>query len=362
MALAALVALAVRWLGRGGPARVQLGERAFLALLVTLAAGVRVAWVMAVPNRLVSDFAIYHELAVALVSGQGYTLTGPIGQEDLALYLGTDKTLPYTTAYRAPGTPLLAALLYRVFGVHPVLMKAASVLLGTATALLLYRLLARAGQERAGRIAALDLGALSLGRVRHQPVRQRGPVHLRADRRRSARGAAARLRPRRRRRLPVPADVAADRLAQALARRRQPRAIVLFLAGMAIAIAPWTARNALTFHRFIPICTSDGEFAARHSTYAMPPEVRESPRFDRALARVERDRRRGRAQPPRPRRGARQPRRHPRRRSGRRAARRRDGDARLVRRRRPHAAVVGDRCLRPGRESGPGAGPAGGVD
>jgi hypothetical protein len=69
-------------------------------------------------------------------------------------------------------------------------------------------------------------------------------------------------------------------LAQTLAHRRRPRAIVLVLAGMAIAIAPWTVRNARTFHRFIPICTSDGEFAARHSTYSLPAGLRESARFE----------------------------------------------------------------------------------
>jgi len=76
-----------------------------LIVIVGVALILRSLWTFSVHNELVSDFAIYHELAQALTSGQGYTLTGPVAAEDFTLYLGTDKRFPYPTAHRAPEQP-----------------------------------------------------------------------------------------------------------------------------------------------------------------------------------------------------------------------------------------------------------------
>jgi hypothetical protein len=123
----------------------RLRESSFMLLLVTLAGSLRLAWIAGVPNRQVSDFAIYHELGAALATGQGYATTGPIGVEDLFFYVGSKEPLPYTTAYRPPGAPLWAAVLYRLFGVNALWFKLSNAALSAGTCFLIYFILLQAG-------------------------------------------------------------------------------------------------------------------------------------------------------------------------------------------------------------------------
>jgi len=88
---------------------------------------------------------------------QGYTLTGPTGLEDVKLYLGPGVTLPYVTAYRAPGTSLWGALLYLVAGTRPYVFKLANLALD-AILIGLIAAVARCGRLDAG---AAGLAALS---------------------------------------------------------------------------------------------------------------------------------------------------------------------------------------------------------
>ncbi len=102
----------------------RLSSRRALFIIAGTALMLRIFWVCAVSNEQVTDFAIYHELAQAVLSGKGYALTGPVGAEDLELYLGTDKHLPYTTAYRAARNYVFWAVgLFALFGDHVFVFK-----------------------------------------------------------------------------------------------------------------------------------------------------------------------------------------------------------------------------------------------
>jgi hypothetical protein len=118
------------------------GRRAIL-LLFFIGFLIRLAVIIGIPNKQVSDFQIFHELAVALSNGKGLAYDGPAGLgEDVALYrhhYGANGPLP--TAFRMPGTPLATASLYALFGPREILPKILNALLGAGIGICLLLLM-----------------------------------------------------------------------------------------------------------------------------------------------------------------------------------------------------------------------------
>jgi 4-amino-4-deoxy-L-arabinose transferase-like glycosyltransferase len=271
-------------------------ERTFLLLLLAAALVPRIAWVAAVRNEQVSDFAIYHELGLALVSGRGYAVTGPVGVEDIDLYIGGPRALPYTTAFRAPGVSLWSAALYEVFGTSSFVARAANVALGAAAPLLLFLLLRRSMLAEVARPASLAAALYPTSIMATNLVGTEILFSLlllaaawmleRSDAGRATAshsrswlwlaaagltaGAAALVRSML---LPLAASFAlALGLRHGVRRGGLRAAAVVFC--MAVAVAPWTIRNWRVFGRFIPICTDEGMFLATHSAENVPERAR----------------------------------------------------------------------------------------
>ncbi|MBI3552611.1 MAG: glycosyltransferase family 39 protein [Elusimicrobia bacterium] len=269
----------------------RLPRRTFLLAVLSLAAGVRLAWTFAARNDQVSDFAEYEELSAALASGQGYCVTGPEGRDDLGHYLNLPpRPRPYATAYRPPGTALLGALLYKILGRDPLWMKLANAALGMMVCWILYMLLGRAGDEGAARAAALAwavypaavsatdlfgselpftaallLAALCLGRALENKAAFKESAILGA-----ALALACLLRS------VAPFLAAADALTWLLRHGRR-RAAALTLAAWAACLAPWTLRNWRVFHEFIPIAANSGEVLAIDTFRLLPDAARADP-------------------------------------------------------------------------------------
>ena len=295
IALVALGAAATLSLGfLAGRVLPRWRERSFLLLLVASSFLPRVAWVAAVRNEQVSDFAIYHELGVALVSGRGYAITGPVGIEDIEIYIGGPRALPYTTAFRAPGVALWCAALYATFGTSSGVALAANVALGAAVPLFLFLLLRRSRIPELARPASLAaalyptavmttnlvgseilFSLLLLAAAWMLERSERGGASFTGSFGWLAAagltsGAAALVRS-----MFLPLAVS---LALALALRDGLRkgwsraaAVILF---MALVVAPWTLRNWRAFGRFIPVCTAEGIFLGIHSARNVPEHSR----------------------------------------------------------------------------------------
>lgn len=261
----------------------ELGRKPSLVIILILALASRLAWFGTVRNEQVSDFAIYQELASSLASGQGYAITGPVGVEDLELYIGAGHGLPYTTACRAPGVPLWGALLYKIFGPHPRAFLVSNLIFGAGTAMLIF-LLFELFWERLGRRAAflwsiypsaimatnlygteimsaffLVLIALVLSAYPGQ-ARSKSPLLglLVAG--------AALIRSFL---VPLIAAVSVAIWLDSGLKRGISR-VLLFLVFVAVGLSPWTVRNWSVFHRFIPVCTMEGMFLGLHTTKDVP--------------------------------------------------------------------------------------------
>ncbi|MDX9701625.1 MAG: hypothetical protein RBU23_01135 [Candidatus Auribacterota bacterium] len=121
-----------------------------LPVLICIGIVVRVVSIVAIPNRQVSDFQIYHELARALARGHGFAYTGTTGLlEDLPMYLNKKPALEVTTAFRPPGFPLMLSLVYRVLGSNPVYGKWLNLLIGMLAGICVYYLLLPVGLKAA---------------------------------------------------------------------------------------------------------------------------------------------------------------------------------------------------------------------
>lgn len=113
-----------------------------IGLLFTLALALRTAWVLAVDRVgwVLNDALMYHALASGIIQGNGFTdLTGqPMAQWP-------------------PGFPGLLALLYWVFGQHPVVGELCNALIGALTVVVLYLAVHRALGRKVATIAAVIL-------------------------------------------------------------------------------------------------------------------------------------------------------------------------------------------------------------
>ncbi len=276
---AALSALVFELCARGLDA---VSPRAALIAILSTAAICRAGWVLWNDNEQVSDFAIYHELAAAVAGGQGYTLTGPAGAEDLELYLGRDKTLPYTTAHRAPGVAFVGAALFKIAGPLDNAFKLLNLFLGVATAWLLTLLLSAwpAAARRAGLVWAIYPPAVMATSLYGSEILFTFLLCL---------AGLLFQRGRESDRLKYPA-IGIVLAAAALTRSflwplvLSGVAAIIFTHGwkkgafkagflivcVFIALTPWIARNWSLLQRFVPICTNEGEFLAQRTKEFVP--------------------------------------------------------------------------------------------
>jgi 4-amino-4-deoxy-L-arabinose transferase-like glycosyltransferase len=116
----------------------------------------RFVWICSVRNEQKTDFAIFHELAVSLCQGTGYSYTGPVGlADDVGIFLHKPQaTPPVATAFRLPGTSLLLAGVYLITGPSQFAGKCFYALLSALIGVLLFLLLRRT-QSQAAVAAAL---------------------------------------------------------------------------------------------------------------------------------------------------------------------------------------------------------------
>jgi 4-amino-4-deoxy-L-arabinose transferase-like glycosyltransferase len=120
-----------RWMGDNGNLLVTILLLAFI---------LRLAWVLAVPTRPISDFHEFHRLAISLIDGQGYVSTS--GEP---------------TAYRPPGYPIFLTGIYSIFGVSDLAARLVNVLLGVLTCWLTYQLASELFDRRVGLVAGVLL-------------------------------------------------------------------------------------------------------------------------------------------------------------------------------------------------------------
>jgi len=260
-----------------------------IGLIIILGIGfcLRLCWLVSIHNEQVSDFAIYAELSKALVAGKGYTLTGPVGAEDLIRYLGPDKHLPYTTANRAPGAPLWGAFLFKIFGSHKISYLISNLLLGTGTIWLLYLLLEK-NRFWARRAALLwvfyppafmavnlfgteTLFSFSLLLTAYLISHWKEDNPFKYPLIGAAVGWTALVRSML---LPLCASVLLT-----IIPANKPRQILqktgIFFLFLILTLSPWTIRNWKVFHRFIPVCTMEGEFLGRHTSNLLPEALKD---------------------------------------------------------------------------------------
>lgn len=228
-----------------------------LFLVVGFAFILRLIWNLNVHTYPISDFAWYHERALGLIQGQGYTFNGK------------------ATAYWPIGYPLFLAALYKIFGPHLYVAKAANVLIGSLTVGLAYLLGNKLWGFWPGLIGALSLAFLPsyiewtsvlCSEVLYTFLLMTSIyifVCKRPEQQKWYHPATSGLL------LGTAIIVRANSLLLPFVliflyfvfskslRRGAVQAAILLLA-VVLVIAPVTLRNYLVFHRFIPISTNSG--------------------------------------------------------------------------------------------------------
>ena len=231
-----------------------------LAVILTLALGLRVseAWDGRAP---VFDAAAYATIAANLDHGEGFTL-------------GRDATQPASNY--SPGLPLLAAGVYEITGgVHERTARLVLALLGTLAVLFTYLIGRRLSGPGAGLIGAAAIAIYPAlleyqGMLMGEPLATTllsaavlavfwaGTPRTRWLLPGALLGLLALVRPEY---LGVALLVSLVVLAREIRidwRTSVTRAALL-LAGAAVVVVPWTARNAIALDRFVPISTGGGQ-------------------------------------------------------------------------------------------------------
>lgn len=222
------------------------------------------AWLAHGPSAAASsDAASYDTIAWNLARGLGFSLDGAAG--------------PYPTAFVPPLMPWLVSVLYRLAG-HDVFAAIQLMCgIGATVPLLLRAVTTALAGESAGRIAGwLAVGhpllvffsghlltesmftAMLLLAIHASLEWVRNPQTARAAGAGVLWGLAALTRPVA---LPLPLLVAAWAwlpLGLALGPAARRRQLLALLAGWAIAVGPWTLRNAAEFGAFIPVTVGGG--------------------------------------------------------------------------------------------------------
>jgi 4-amino-4-deoxy-L-arabinose transferase-like glycosyltransferase len=266
------------------PHRPSLRESGGWLLMFAVAVGLRVAyaWLATGPHaQAFSDPADYDTVAWNLARGAGFSLDGAAG--------------PFPTAFVPPLLPWITSLLYRAVG-HDYF---AAVLLGCgiggliplALAALATRMFGSATGRLAGWLAAVHpllvffcgylltetpFTLLMLAALLLSAEWVKTPRGGRAFGTGIAWGLASLTRPTA---LLMPALVAAWAwvpLGLALAGRERMRQIALLLLGLALAVGPWTLRNALVMHAWVPVTTGAGGalFVGNHAGAWSDPRTR----------------------------------------------------------------------------------------
>jgi 4-amino-4-deoxy-L-arabinose transferase-like glycosyltransferase len=237
--------------------------RLWFGAIVVLALVLRVALVLGTPNFVPSgDPADYERNAVSIASGHGMTVTQIASPGS-------------PSAFRPPAYPYLLGALYAIVGVHASAGRLLSAVLGVLAVALLMLIAARFWERRwallAGGVAAvypplIALNATLLSESLFIPLLlaatlaleriARGSRYLRWCAAAGMLCALAALT----RSIGVlwllPALVVAVRAGRGW--RRSTRGIAAMIATTLVVLAPWTIRDAETFHAFVPLNTEDG--------------------------------------------------------------------------------------------------------
>ncbi|WP_018132124.1 ArnT family glycosyltransferase [Effusibacillus pohliae] len=255
---------------------------ACLLAILALGTGLRLLWIYYVNTQPVYDFKRYHDLAMSLLQTGRYTL--PEGLDYIksnTLYIQTG--VHYPTAFRPPGYPFFLAAVYAL---HPSILaaKLANVGLSTVWMVCMYLLGSRFFSERIGLWAAFLTAifppAISYTSVISTEILSAALllvilcIHFYRIGRPWVRhpvlgclmGFLSLVKPYF---IVLPAIYGLlvwwqqrEQDAAATIRRRIVRIAVPVLTvtlTMAAVISPWTIRNYLVFHRFVPISTN-GDF------------------------------------------------------------------------------------------------------
>jgi len=243
--------------------RSHLGG-ALLPFAVALLLRLVWAWVVVGPGgQPYSDSADYDNVAWNLASGRGYSFDG--------------ATAPYPTAFVPPLLPWLTSLLYRTVGHH----YFAAVLLQCVIGALIPGALAAFGAAMSGAatgrlagwiVALHPLLVFFAGYLMTEPLFTllltlalglsaewiKTPRPGRALGAGVAWGLANLTRPTA---LLLPLGVLAwawAPLGLTVTARERARQMALLLAGVALVVGPWTVRNAIVLHAFVPVTTGGG--------------------------------------------------------------------------------------------------------
>jgi hypothetical protein len=257
------------------------GTRGVAIALLAVALLLRAGLVIATPHHhLGSDGADYDRHARSLAAGHGYppSTVSPTGGP---------------TALRPPGYPVFAGAVYLVAGPHPNAIRLVQALLGALAAALTGLLAARVWGPRAGLFAlgvaavfppGLAIGMavtpealfipLELAAVLAVLVHRDAPRRLRWALAAGAFAGLAILTRQNGAVMLAPLALAAWGPAPRRSLRAAAPALAL-LAAAALVVAPWTVRNALVLHAFVPVSTQGGYTLA--GTYG--DETRNAARF-----------------------------------------------------------------------------------
>ena len=240
-------------------------DRAWVGMFL-IALGLRVgyAWLATGPHALpYSDAADYDSLAWRMATGHGFSL-GP-------------DSAPYPTAFRPPVLPWIVSLLYAVAGHRFFAGVLLQCVIGALVPLLLLELgrhlFSRSVGVIAGWLAAVHpLLVFFSGYLLTETVFVAAVLiamlatvsWIKTPRPSRAAGAgvlwgvAALTRPTALLLPPLVALWTWAPLGLIVTPRDRVRQIALLLAGLAIAIAPWTVRNAIALRAFVPVTTGGG--------------------------------------------------------------------------------------------------------
>ena len=255
--LSFLTAFLRDYIGRlvGGIVRIAtvLTSWRFLGIVLFIALFLRVIWIVIVPSLPVSDTLWFHERAVSIASGDGYSVDG------------------VPTAYRPVGYPAMLAAAYAVFGTVPLVGKVLNILFALGYILLSYFVGRYVVGESAARLGTAILAILPSqiffsGLLFSEIaltfffiaatllLMTEKATYLNLVLAAFSLSVATLIRP-----MFFPIFIGAL-LFIALRRRNRIGAgkVLVFVMAFLIPLVPWTVRNVRVFGGFVPISTNGG--------------------------------------------------------------------------------------------------------